>query len=124
MISKEDLNSLAQLIILNIKKDFEIKHLSKNLINTIYVTELEDKIQIHIPAKTYDMLLYKEKQVVVHNGKGSYANQLNEQGSELKFGKYTLHPGNHKGYVDRAIQNALEVWKNSLKNRYTMTIIK
>lgn len=123
MITQEDLQELARIIIENIRKDFELKHLSKNLINTIYVTELDGEIKIHIPAETYKMFLYMRKGVVVHDGKGSYANTLNEHGSEIKFGKYDLHPGNHKGYVDEAINKALITWSNGLKKRYTMTIM-
>ena len=123
MINEEDLQELARIIVNNIKKEFELKHLSKNLVNTIKVTEIDGEVKIHIPAQTYDMLLYREKGVIKHTNKGSYANQLNETGSVLYLGKYTIYPHNHIGFVEKAINDALQTWKNSLNERYEMTIM-
>lgn len=131
MITQYDLDRLAWMIRDNIKKDFEKKHLSKNLVNTIKVSIFEGEVKIHIPAQTYNMLLYQTKGVVVHNGKGSYANKLNETGSEFfvynegtRKGSFKLKPHNHIGYIDKAINDALNTWVDSLSERYTMTIEK
>ena len=51
----------------------------------------------------------------MHDGKGSYANELNEYGSDY---------GYHQDYVNRAIYEALYEWQGLLKERYQMTITK
>lgn len=104
MISEEAKQELANLIINNLKKDFDFIYLSHNLADTIYLEETENGLQIHIPAKMYDLGLYEKERVIKYTGKGSYANEV-----EL-YGGFS---GKHRNYVLRAINDAIRVWTNS-----------
>ena len=124
-VSYEELEQLAQIITRKIKEDFEDKHLSGNLARTIEVHGSEDKIEIVIPARTYNMLLYQTRHIVVPRGNGSYASKLDEQGSEFyvytygtRKGSKKIHPGNHKGFVDKAIQEGIREWFGILADKY------
>ena len=44
MVSPQELRRLKDIIVENLKKEFEVKHLSKNLINTIYVEEVNGEV--------------------------------------------------------------------------------
>ena len=103
-ITERDLQDLAQLIVLNIQEEFAVKHLSRNLTITIKVEFLGDTINIHIPAKIYDMGLYKRTRVVRYTGEGSYASQLDDDSR------------NHTGYVNKAVDKALQQWKSKFMN--------
>ena len=112
-----DLEELAQTIIEKLKKEFEIKHMSGNLINTIEIHTTPDTIAIRIPARTYNMLLFQTKGVVVHYGNNSYASKLDDEGSSFmtyptgtRKGAKRVSPGNHKGYVDKVINEAVDEW--------------
>ena len=115
------LEDLAKLIVSKLKEEFREKHLSGNLLNTIKVENIKDKIIINIPAQTYNMLLYQTKGVVVHTSNGSYASRLDETGSEFyvypkgtRSGGKRIHPGNHKGYIERIINEAIIEWSNNI----------
>lgn len=125
IVSDEDLNTLANLIIQKIKENFNNKYMSKNLVNTISIEKTNSGIAVVIPAQTYNMLLFQQKGVVVHTGHGSYANQLNEVGSEFyvykgynKKGSKKVKPHNHKGYVDNAIKEAIQEWQGMIQEKY------
>lgn len=104
-----------------LKKEFGEKHLSGNLLKTIQVISTGDgDYIIRIPAETYNMLLYQKEGVIVHTSHGSYAKKLDEEGSSFmvypndnRKGSYRINPGNHKGFVDRVIKEALLMWKAS-----------
>lgn len=117
MISQSALQDLAQIIVKNLQEEFAVKKMSGNLIKTIQVDEQEGDIKIIIPARTYNMLLYQTKKVVVHTSHGSYASKLDEEGSSFmvypygtRKGSYRVSPGNHKGYVDSVIKKSLDEW--------------
>ena len=123
-MGEKELRILAEIILRKLKEEFAIKHLSGNLMNTISVEMLGDEIKINIPAQTYNMLLYQSKGVVVHTSHGSYASKLDEEGSnfmiypnENRNGSYRIHPGNHKGYVDRIINSAIQEWKGLIETK-------
>ena len=103
-ITEQDLQELARLIVLNIKEEFAIKHLSKNLVNTIKIENMGDTVNIHILARVYDMLEYKRTKVIKYVGNKSYASKLDEQSK------------NHTGYVNRALDKALTQWKSKFQN--------
>ena len=103
-ITEQDLQELARLIVLNIKEEFAIKHLSKNLINTIRIENMGETVNIHIPARVYDMLEYKRNKVIKYTGNDSYASSLDEQSK------------NHTGYVNKALDKALQQWKSKFSN--------
>ena len=80
MVTKGELTELANIIVENIKEEFSTKHLSGNLINTIQVIDSPEGIKVEIPARTYNMLLFQQKGVIVHTSHGSYASKLNDKG--------------------------------------------
>ena len=119
---------LANEIVLALKKEFQEKHLSKNLIETMYVVDLGDYIEIHIPAPTYNMYQYfMNGKVVIPNGKGSYASRLDIEGSAFMayWGKKSnpnrklIEPHNHVGYLSKCINEGISNWvgKDNLKIR-------
>lgn len=114
IVRNAQLEKLANIIVSNLKEEFEIKHLSKNLINTIKISYNNEEVRIEIPAQTYNMLLYQQQGVVVHTSHGSYASKLDKEGSsfmvypgEGRKGSYKTEPGNHKGYIDKIIHKSL-----------------
>ena len=117
-MGEKELSLLASIIVKKIKEEFSVKHLSKNLVNTITVEEMAGEINIRIPAQTYNMLLYQEKGVVIHTSHGSYASKLDEEGSSFmvypngeRKGSYRINPRNHKGYIDKVIAEAIREWE-------------
>ena len=118
---EKELEKLADLIVQKLKEEFQIKHMSKNLVNTIKVEKMGNEINIHIPAKTYNMLLYQSQGVVVHTSNGSYASRLDETGSEFyayskgtRKGAKRVAPHNHKGYIDKVISEAILEWSSTV----------
>lgn len=116
-VGEKQLEKLADLIVQKLKEEFSIKHLSENLINTIQIENIGDEIKIYIPAKTYNMLLYQSQGVIVHTSNGSYASRLDETGSEFytypqgtRKGAKRIAPHNHKGYIDKVINEAISEW--------------
>lgn len=116
-IKDSDLQDLANLIVKYLQAEFEEKHLSGNLVNTIEVNYLNGAIQVHIPAKTYNMLMYQMKGVVIHTSHGSYASKIDKEGSEFyvypqggRKGSKLIKPHNHKGYVEDVIDQAVSSW--------------
>lgn len=115
LISDELLYDLKDLIIEEIKNDFKDKHLSKNLVNTISFEKTEEGLNIKIPAEIYNFYQFFSHGVVISKGIGSYASSLDEIGSEFMVypehgPRFVAKPHNHIGYVERAINNALEKW--------------
>ena len=131
LVSDEDLMLLANLIVENIKKDFEQKHLSGNLANTIEIAKTDTGIQVIVPAEKYNMSMYMKKGVVLHTGTGSYASKLDEEGSVIRFPRSggpgrpkEKKIGNHKGYVEKSISDAIEVWRNMISDKYEIKSIQ
>lgn len=97
-----------------LKKGFEEKHLSGNLIRTTEVLEESDYAwTIHIPARVYNMPLYIRKKIFMYDGNRSYAQELNEEGSKIEYvtqrsqgrmTKHTKYIGNHKGYIEESLE--------------------
>lgn len=130
MVSDDDVMALASLIVQYIKEDFENKHLSGNLANTITIENTVDGLAVVIPAEKYNIPLYIRKGVVVHSGTGSYASRLDEEGSIIRLPQYRpgrpkdVKIGNHIGYVENAIQKAIETWRNMIEEKYEITNIQ
>lgn len=110
-INKE---KLAEYIIEELKREFSVKHLSKNLIKTIKLINVGNEVRIEIPARTYNMLKYQKEGVIVYTNHGSYASKLDKEGSNFNIytgnsrkGSFRLKTGNHVGYVDKVINNAV-----------------
>lgn len=116
-ISQRSLELLAQILVKHIQQEFDLKHMSGNLANTIELIAEKDSVKVIIPAQTYNMLLYQTKGVVVHTSHGSYASKLDTTGSEFyvypyggRKGSFKVSPHNHRGFVDKVIQEAIEEW--------------
>lgn len=124
MVADEDVLLFANLLVEYIKEDFEDKHLSKNLINTIQIEKTNDGMAVIIPAEKYNMPLFLREGVVVSSGTGSYASSLNETGSIIRLpGSGPGRPrekkiGHHIGYVEKAINKALETWQGMMQDKY------
>lgn len=94
--------TLSRYILEEIRKEFDLKHLSGNLARTMKITNRNGNVSIEIPADKYDINIYKKTGTIVYKGHGSYADKLNQYGSMY---------GNHKGFVDRAVDAAIKRWK-------------
>lgn len=101
----------------NIKQEFEEKHLTGNLMKSMYITQDNEGYHLHIPAEIYDIEKFWKEGVVVKKNTGSYASKLDTEGSEFDLywkdketGKWKhkhMEPRNHKGFVDDAIDEAI-----------------
>jgi hypothetical protein len=126
-IGELQMMNFKDILIEEFEKEFENIHLSRNLANTIRWERNETGYAIVIPAQTYKMYQFFKNGVVIHDGKGSYASELNISGSsialynkkgkkhKLKSGGYNGHSnvkhlGNHVGYIDKCIQKAVQRW--------------
>ena len=123
-IGEKELEMLANIIVRRLQEEFDAKHLSGNLVNTITVTNIGGEIQINIPAQTYNMLLFQQKGVVVHTSNGSYASKLDEEGSSFmvypqgtRKGSYRISPRNHKGYIDKILELSIQEWRGTIKGK-------
>jgi len=110
MIS-DDARFFADKVVEYIKKDFVRLHLSGNLVNTISVSTFDNKLVINIPAATYDMYKYLKEKVIVYNNWGSYASQLDTEGSYI----FSKHIGNHIRYIDWSLSCAMMDLENKAK---------
>ncbi len=121
----KDLELLARIIIRNLKHEFALKHLSGNLARTIKVSRnANNQISIHIPAQTYNMLVYQKTGVIVYNGQGSYASKLDTEGSKffvypknMRSGSFQIKPGNHKGYINKIINESIVEWNGMVGHK-------
>lgn len=129
-------SDLARQIMLSLKKEFQSKHLSGNLLNNSYIIETEDYTEIHISAPSYDFYEYFINGVVIPpknpNLPTEYASLLDTQGSEytvywetpaktrsgkISSGKGIVHkakkrPHNHIGYVNKILTEGISNWMN------------
>lgn len=114
-MTDRDMYDLAGLIREEIRSDFEGKHLSRNLMDTIRVTKTEGGFDVEIPAEIYSMYEYQVHGAIVFTGEGSYAERLNAEGSAFwsyrKDGsRRWVAPGNHVNYADEAVRRAVYRW--------------
>ena len=96
---------LKSYIIEQLENEFAEIYLSRNLIETIKVKEVTEGYIIDIPAEVYDIVIYRDKKVVVYTGEGSYADEVDISGG---------FSGKHKNYVERAISKSMRIWKKWL----------
>jgi len=113
-ITASMLHSFAENIEQEIKNEFKRMHLSGNLMKTTYVMDFSSEQEgvgysrVYIPAVRYDLDKYiKEGTMIKHPEWGSYANELELNGS-FAFKPKKKH--RHKGYVGKAIEKALSLW--------------
>lgn len=136
---KKLVQSLSKDILLALNEEFAGKHLTGNLLNTVYVIENGKTVEIHIPAPTYDFYEYFVHGVIQPPKKGglptNYAVPLDASGSKFTYyweeyakskgqkvgrgviKKKEVKPRNHIGYVDKIITDGITKWvnENSLK---------
>lgn len=115
MVTNDEVKVLALYIKQEIIRGFKDKHLSGNLMDTINVRATPNGAEVEIPAEIYDMKRYQLEGVVAYTGEGSYASQLDIEGSQFysysKDGKRVWKaPKNHVNYVDEAIKAAISRW--------------
>jgi len=106
-ISLDDMKKLSDLIYNAIREEFGNSDGTGNLIRSIKI-ELNEfgGINIDIPAEIYDSNYWEKFKVVKQvPGAGSYASQLDEYGK-------------HKGFLDRTINNSIDVWLQLMSNKY------
>lgn len=122
-ISNAELEKLGNILIKRIQTEFAVKHLSKNLVNTLKIYVMDGKVEVVIPAQTYNMLKYQKDKVIIHTSHGSYASKLDVTGSEFfiypgegRKGSWLRKPHNHIGYVDKVIKEAINEWLSNLKD--------
>ena len=79
----------------------------------------------------YNIKLAEKKGVVVKTYHGSYAEKLNEVGSEFfvypgynRKGSHKATPHNHIGFADNAVNNAIQVWTGMMKEKYKEINVK
>ena len=110
MISRMDLLDLAKKIEENLKKEFELVHLSGNLMDTIEIIPSENGFYVDIPAEIYDIQNWYNNGLIVYTGDGSYAEEVDVQGG---------FSGKHKEYIERAILESIREWlvENELRAR-------
>lgn len=112
---KSDAERLGKNIAKQIKSEFAKKHMSGNLTGTMRYGKLKgDRYYVHIPAEVYNMYQYQMHGVIVPTGKGSYASQLDKEGSKFfvydrRGGRRWIEPKNHIGYLDSSIRKAINV---------------
>lgn len=113
-------SELAKKIVAEIQNEFTAQHLTKNIINTMQVIEMDNEVIIRIPAPSYDFKEYFLNKAIVPPTKGgikhSYAQDLNDRGSEMiiywqradgSIGQKKVYPRNHVGFVDNAVWNGI-----------------
>lgn len=100
-VSDEMKKRLLLLIKEEIDNEFFNVHLSGNLSRTITIDNSNGGLTLTIPAQIYDITQYKKKGVIIYKGSGSYANEVDNTGG---------FSGKHKGYVDKAIDKAINRW--------------
>ena len=119
---EDELELLGKIILRKLNEEFDLKHLSGNLIRTIRVESSSDEIKIHIPAEIYDVLEYKRRGVVVPTGEGSYASKLDIEGSSYMVGSKRYSPHNHIGYINKVVNEAIEEWSHRLPSGSEMKV--
>lgn len=103
-MAKDLEKDLAEKIAEELQNEFEMAHLSRNLMNTIVIRKTEKGYEVEIPAIRYNIEEFRRTgQIIYDQGNDSYAEEVNVTGG---------FSGTHIGYVDLAISMAIHRWKN------------
>lgn len=92
---------LAELIVEEIKAEFANDSSSGNLVDTLKIyIKPNGNVCVDIPARRYDVNLFKKEGVIVPVGTGesSYASQLDKSGK-------------HRNYAEKCIRRAMVKWR-------------
>ena len=90
---------LANKIVEKIMQDFQLVHLSTNLMSTIEVRVVGNNVEIEIPANIYDVEKYLNEGVLIFTGEGSYASDVDTYGG---------FSGKHKDYLERSAREGAQ----------------
>ena len=82
-----------------VNEEYNTVHLSYQLAMTSKVLIVDDGTSLMIDAPTYDVGQFRAKKILIHDNKGSYASANDTEGG---------FSGKHKGYIQRAIQYAID----------------
>lgn len=97
----DDRIELAKCIEEAFREEFELVHLSKNLIDTMKIEVTDTGVVVDIPAMKYNMKKFRETGIIKYYYRGSYAEQINKTGGIS---------GQHTDYVERCIQRGIDLW--------------
>jgi hypothetical protein len=99
----DDKFQLAECIQEALRDEFEFVHLSKNLINTMYIKidETNNSVSVEIPAMKYNVKKFRETGVIKYYYKGSYAEAINKSGG---------FSGKHTDYIENCILKGIQKW--------------
>lgn len=101
-VTERSLETLSVYIAEELQRGFRDVFLSGNLRDTIWVEQVGETFQVHVPAVCYNIPIFLKTGVVIYDqGDKSYAKQVDITGG---------WSGKHKNYVENAIQNALTRW--------------
>ena len=104
---------LANTIVEKIIEDFEHTHLSKNLMSNIEVNIIGDKVEIVIPADTYDVEKYLNEGVLIYTNEGSYASDVDEYGGFSR---------KHKGFLVRSATQGVKQYYQKHKKEVKVNL--
>lgn len=123
MISQQMSNVLAIFIREEIENEFKKAHLSNSLVDTMTLVYSSSRALVQIPAQIYDIDLYVDTGVIVYQGygrrnnkkgyinfisAGSYASQLDSEGSRFYVHGKLHTPRNHINYIENCISKAIK----------------
>lgn len=111
-MDKNEQLQLMNLIKMNITLEFQ-KCASGNLKNTMYITETPTGYELHIPAPRYNQKLFREKGVIKYTYRGSYASEVDIEGSSYWLNHKKYLTGNHKDYADIAVEKSINAFVKS-----------
>lgn len=99
-----DIEALCSKVKKKIAEDFEVVHLSGNLVATMYVENMKDGKRIVIPARRYNEKRYKQTgSIVYYPGQRSYASVVDYVGGRSKRKV-------HKDFATRCTEEAINEW--------------
>lgn len=116
---------LAREILESLKREFNDKHLTGNLLRNTKIIETDKYVEIRISAPSYDFYEYFINSVIVPPKNGNlpteYASLLDTQGSEYtsywkdingNVHKKKMKPRNHIGYINKTLTEGITNWMN------------
>lgn len=107
------------------RQDFDTVYLSGNLRRTTTFHRINfNEYQINIPARVYNINLFKKKGIIVYKDEGLTNTRIKKKGV-IKSGSYADEvntysggfSGKHKNFVENAIKDATTLLINDLLNK-------
>ena len=107
------------------RQDFDTIYLSGNLRRTTTISKTNSNAyQINIPARVYNINLFKKKGIIVYKDEGLTNTRIKKKGV-IESGSYADEvntysggfSGKHKNFVEKAIRDATTLLINDLQNK-------